>query len=161
MSTVSIGHGYDVHALKSGDGLVLGGVTIACEYALEAHSDGDVLVHALCDALLGAMGQGDIGVLFPDTDAANKNRDSREFLRAICTRMEAGRFRLGNADLTIVAQAPKMFPFIESMKQCVASDLHAQAAQINIKATTTEKLGFTGRHEGIAVHAVVLLERDS
>jgi 2-C-methyl-D-erythritol 2,4-cyclodiphosphate synthase len=107
------------------------------------------------------MGQGDIGVLFPDTDAANKNRDSREFLRAICTRMEAGRFRLGNADLTIVAQAPKMFPFIESMKQCVASDLHAQAAQINIKATTTEKLGFTGRHEGIAVHAVVLLERDS
>jgi 2-C-methyl-D-erythritol 2,4-cyclodiphosphate synthase len=161
MSTVSIGHGYDVHALKPGDGLVLGGVTIACEYAIEAHSDGDVLVHALCDALLGAMGQGDIGVLFPDTDKANKNRDSREFLRAINTRMETGSYRLGNADLTIVAQAPKMLPFIESMKQCIASDLNAQITQINIKATTTEKLGFIGRHEGIAVHAVVLLERDS
>ncbi|MCZ6881465.1 MAG: 2-C-methyl-D-erythritol 2,4-cyclodiphosphate synthase, partial [Gammaproteobacteria bacterium] len=103
----------------------------------------------------------DIGALFPDTDETNKNRDSREFLRAINTRMEAGFYRLGNADLTIIAQAPKMLPFIESMKQCIASDLKAQTAQLNIKATTTEKLGFTGRHEGIAVHAVVLLERDS
>jgi 2-C-methyl-D-erythritol 2,4-cyclodiphosphate synthase len=156
-----IGHGYDVHALTAGDGIILGGVTIPCEYAFIAHSDGDVLIHALCDALLGAMGLGDIGKRFPDTDTDNENRDSREFLRDMKSLMNEAYYRLGNADLTIVAQVPKMAAYIDDMKQIIASDLGADVSQVNVKATTTEKLGFTGREEGIAAHAIVLLEQGS
>ena len=158
MQSVRIGHGFDVHALGAGDGLVLGGVTIPCNLVLLAHSDGDVLIHALCDALLGAMGQGDIGTHFPDSDARNQNRDSRDFLRHVKSLMDAGSYRLGNADITILAQQPKMTPHTSAMKELIASDLGTDVVQINIKATTTEKLGFVGRSEGIAVHAVVLLE---
>ena len=159
MSTIRIGHGYDVHALAVGNGLVLGGVTIPSEFSFIAHSDGDVLIHALCDALLGAMGKGDIGFHFSDQDASNKDRDSREFLRIVRSLMSDENFQLGNADVTIVAQSPKMAPHLESMKQNLALDLDADISQLNIKATTTEKLGFPGRKEGIAVHAVVLLEK--
>jgi 2-C-methyl-D-erythritol 2,4-cyclodiphosphate synthase len=159
MSNIRIGHGYDVHALAEGNGLVLGGVTISCDYCFIAHSDGDVLIHALCDALLGAMGKGDIGFHFSDMDAANKNRDSREFLRVVRSLMTEERYQLVNADVTIIAQSPKMAPHIDSMKQKLALDLDADLSQLNIKATTTEKLGFAGRKEGIAVHAVVLLEK--
>jgi 2-C-methyl-D-erythritol 2,4-cyclodiphosphate synthase len=159
MSNIRIGHGYDVHALAEGNGLVLGGVTIDCDYCFIAHSDGDVLIHALCDALLGAMGKGDIGFHFSDMDAANKNRDSREFLRVVRSLMTEEHYQLVNADVTIIAQSPKMAPHIDSMKQKLALDLDADLSQLNIKATTTEKLGFAGRKEGIAVHAVVLLEK--
>ncbi len=158
MASVRIGHGFDVHALGAGEGLVLGGVQIPHHRALVAHSDGDVLIHALCDALLGAMARGDIGVLFPDSDAAHKDRDSREFLIAVKKLMDDDRYVLGNADITIVAQAPKMAPYLAAMRQNLKTDLMINLTQINIKATTTEKLGFAGREEGIAVHAVVLLE---
>ena len=156
-----IGHGYDVHAFTDGDGFVLGGVRIPADRALRAHSDGDVLIHALCDAILGALGAGDIGQLFPDSDAANANRDSREFLREVARRSSEAGFRLGNADVTIVAQAPKMAPHTAAMRQLLAQDLACDAAQINIKATTTEGLGYIGREQGIAVAAVVLLESDA
>jgi 2-C-methyl-D-erythritol 2,4-cyclodiphosphate synthase len=159
MSGIRIGHGYDVHALTAGNGLVLGGVTISCEFCFIAHSDGDVLIHALCDALLGAMGKGDIGFHFSDLDVANKNRDSREFLRIVRGLMTNENYQLGNADITIIAQSPKMAPHLASMKQNLALDLEAEISCLNIKATTTEKLGFAGRKEGIAVHAVVLLEK--
>jgi 2-C-methyl-D-erythritol 2,4-cyclodiphosphate synthase len=159
MSRVKIGHGYDVHALDKGEGITLGGVWIACEFSLIAHSDGDVLIHALCDALLGALGRGDIGQHFADTDPLNKDRDSREFLRQLGTMMGNDAFQLGNADLSIVAQAPKIQPHTDAMKHLLASDLSTDISNINIKATTTEKLGFVGRHEGIAAHAVVLLEQ--
>lgn len=159
MSTIRIGHGYDVHALAAGNGLVLGGITINCDYCFIAHSDGDVLIHALCDALLGAMGKGDIGFHFSDQDAANQNRDSREFLRIVRHLMADENYQLGNADVTIVAQSPKMAPHLDSMKQNLALDLDTETSRLNIKATTTEKLGFPGRKEGIAVHAVVLLEK--
>ena len=160
MSAIKIGHGYDVHALATGDGLLLGGVLIACEFSVIAHSDGDVLIHSLCDALLGAIGKGDIGVIFPDTDPLNKNRDSREFLRHIRGLMEAESCRLGNADMTIVAQSPRMQSYIPAMKENIAIDLNTEVSRLNIKATTTEKLGFTGRQEGIAVHAIVLVEQN-
>ena len=159
MQAIRIGHGYDVHALTTGDDIILGGVVIPCEYAIIAHSDGDVLLHALCDALLGGLGLGDIGTHFPDTDARNANRDSREFLRDIKGLMDSHAFQLGNADITIVAQVPKMAAYINDMKSIIASDLESQVSQVNIKATTTEKLGFVGREEGIAVHVVVLLEQ--
>jgi len=158
MQSLRIGHGIDVHALGPGNGLVLGGVTIPCNYALLAHSDGDVLIHALCDALLGAMGEGDIGTHFPDSDTRNQDRDSREFLSHMKSLMDAGSYRLGNADITILAQQPKMSPHTNAMKELIASDLETDVSRVNIKATTTEKLGFVGRGEGIAVHAVVLLE---
>ena len=153
-----IGHGYDVHAFAPGDGFVLGGVRITCDKAIVAHSDGDALVHALCDAVLGALGRGDIGRLFPDDDARNRNRDSREFLREVKALADADGYRLGNADITIVLQAPKMAPHLASMRTLLAQDLDCPDASINLKATTTERLGFTGREEGIAVAAVVLLE---
>jgi len=159
MNKIRIGHGYDVHALIPGDGLVLGGVKIPCQSAFLAHSDGDVLIHALCDAILGALTRGDIGQLFPDTDAAHKNRDSREFLRQVKDLMVSDGYQIGNSDITIIAQAPKMASYLAAMKECLAEDLNTQVDIINIKATTTEKLGFTGREEGIAVHAVVLLEQ--
>ena len=152
-----IGHGYDVHRFRDGTGLVIGGVHIPHHQSLEAHSDGDVLIHALCDALLGAIGQGDIGRHFPDTDAANAGIDSRVLLRRVVRMVADSGWILANMDATIVAQAPKMGPHIPAMISRLASDLQVSASQVNIKATTTEKLGFTGREEGIAAHAVVLL----
>ncbi len=157
-SSIRIGHGFDVHAFCPGDALVLGGVRIPFDRAFDAHSDGDVLIHALVDALLGALAEGDIGQLFPDSDARHRNRDSREFLREAAARMRDRGYRLGNADLTIIAQAPKMAPHLPAMRVRLAEDLACDTARISVKATTTERLGFTGRGEGIAVQAVVLLE---
>lgn len=159
MNAIRIGHGYDVHAFTRGKGFVLGGVTLDCDLAIIAHSDGDVLIHALCDALLGALGQGDIGRLYSDQDPGNENRDSREFLREVRQRVETAGYRLGNADLTIIAQTPKMAPHIDAMREVLALDLDCSSQQINVKATTTEGLGYIGRKQGIAVAAVVLLER--
>ena len=152
-----IGHGYDVHAFTEGDHVVLGGVEIPHTHAFAAHSDGDVLIHALCDALLGAAALGDIGRHFPDTDAEFENIDSRLLLRHVVELLNEKGYRLGNADMTIIAQAPKLSPHIERMRENLAADLHADISQVNVKATTTEKLGFAGRKEGIAAHAVVLL----
>lgn len=153
-----IGHGFDVHRFGPGDHVVLGGVTIPYDQALEAHSDGDVLIHALCDALLGAIGAGDIGRHFPDTDAANAGIDSRVLLRRVVALVrESGRV-LVNMDATLIAQAPKMAPHINAMRANLAADLQVAVDCVNVKATTTETLGFTGRGEGIAAHAVVLLE---
>ena len=159
MNANRIGHGYDVHAFTAGDGFVLGGVRIADQRSMLAHSDGDVLIHALCDALLGAIGAGDIGQLYPDSDPHNANRDSREFLREVRQCVTSAGYRLGNADVTIIAQAPKMAPHTAAMRQLLAQDLECDTRQINIKATTTEGLGFIGREQGIAVAAVVLLEQ--
>ncbi len=154
-----IGQGYDVHAFGPGDKIVIGGVAIPHTHGLVAHSDGDVLLHALCDALLGAVGLGDIGKHFPDTDMAYANADSRALLRMVYAKVKAAGYRLGNTDMTIVAQAPKMAPHIADMVFRIAADLESEVGQVNVKATTTEKLGFTGRREGIAAYAVVLLER--
>jgi len=152
-----IGHGYDVHRFCDGDFITLGGVRIPHKYGLLAHSDGDVLLHALSDALLGAAALGDIGKHFPDTDPQFKGADSRVLLRHVVGIVLAKGWKVGNVDATIVAQAPKMAPHIENMRQLIAEDLQVELDQINVKATTTEKLGFTGREEGIAVHAVALL----
>ena len=161
MPSSRIGHGFDVHAYSDGEGFVLGGVFIECGYRVVAHSDGDVLIHALCDALLGALARGDIGRLFPDDDAANAGRDSREFLRAVHDLLRADGWRLGNVDLTVMAQAPRLASRIDAMREILAQDLECSPAQIGIKATTTEKLGFIGREEGIAAAAVVLLESET
>ncbi|GLO04448.1 MAG: 2-C-methyl-D-erythritol 2,4-cyclodiphosphate synthase [Pseudomonas putida] len=152
-----IGHGYDVHRFCDGDFITLGGVRIPHKYGLLAHSDGDVLLHALSDALLGAAALGDIGKHFPDTDPQFKGADSRVLLRHVVGIVKAKGWKVGNVDATIVAQAPKMAPHIETMRQLIAEDLQVELDQVNVKATTTEKLGFTGREEGIAVHSVVLL----
>lgn len=152
-----IGHGYDVHRFGDGDFITLGGVRIPHTAGLVAHSDGDVLLHALSDALLGAAALGDIGKHFPDTDPRFKGADSRALLRHVVELVQAKGWRVGNVDATIVAQAPKMAPHIESMRAAIAADLKVGIDQVNVKATTTEKLGFTGREEGIAVHAVALL----
>ena len=153
-----IGQGIDVHAFKEGGNLVLGGVRIEHPRSLEAHSDGDVVLHALCDALLGAAGLGDIGHLFPDDDPAWAGADSRGLLRAVVAEVRAAGLRAGNADLTIVAQAPRLAPYIGDMRSRIASDLGLAPDRVNVKATTSERLGFTGRGEGIAAFAVVLLE---
>ncbi|HDY84008.1 MAG TPA: 2-C-methyl-D-erythritol 2,4-cyclodiphosphate synthase [Halieaceae bacterium] len=153
-----IGHGYDVHRLGTGHEVVLGGVRIPHTQGLEAHSDGDVLIHAVCDALLGAIGEGDIGQHFPDTDPANAGIDSRLLLRRVVQLVHQAGWVLANLDATLVAQAPKMAPHIAAMRENLAADMAAGTAQVNVKATTTEKLGFAGREEGIAAHAVVLLE---
>ncbi|MCW8919143.1 MAG: 2-C-methyl-D-erythritol 2,4-cyclodiphosphate synthase [Gammaproteobacteria bacterium] len=155
-----IGHGYDVHAFTAGDHIVLGGVTIPHSHAFAAHSDGDVLIHALCDALLGAVALGDIGRHFPDTAAEYQGIDSRILLRQVVGLVKEKGYRLGNADMTIIAQAPRMALHIEDMRANLAADLQADSAQVNVKATTTERLGFAGREEGIAAHAVVLLLAD-
>lgn len=152
-----IGHGYDVHAFTEGNYIILGGVRIAHTHAFAAHSDGDVLIHALCDALLGALALGDIGRHFPDTSDEFENIDSRVLLRHVMGLVREQGYRLGNADMTIIAQAPKLAPHIEAMRANLAEDLQADCAQVNVKATTTEKLGFAGRKEGVAAHAVVLL----
>jgi 2-C-methyl-D-erythritol 2,4-cyclodiphosphate synthase len=160
--TLRIGHGVDVHAFDDGqqgvDKIVLGGVMIPYEKGLVAHSDGDVLLHALCDALLGAVALGDIGRHFPDTDANYKNADSRSLLRMVYAKVTAVGYRLVNTDMTIIAQAPLMSPHIDTMRAHIANDLSVEISAVNVKATTTEKLGFTGRKEGIASHAVVLLQ---
>ena len=152
-----IGHGYDVHRFGEGDFITLGGVRIPHKFGLVAHSDGDVLLHALADALLGAAALGDIGRHFPDTDPQFKGADSRVLLRHVLAQVKAKGWKVGNVDGTIVAQAPKMAPHIEAMRAHIAADLEVELDQVNVKATTTEKLGFTGREEGIAVHAVALL----
>lgn len=155
-----IGHGYDVHKFGGEGPIVIGGVSIDYEQGLLAHSDGDVLIHALCDALLGAAAMGDIGKHFPDTDAAYANADSRVLLRHVVSLLADKGYRLGNADITIVAQAPKMAPHIQAMRALLAQDMNSDIDAVNVKATTTEKLGFTGRKEGIAAHAVVLIVKD-
>ncbi|TXS93645.1 2-C-methyl-D-erythritol 2,4-cyclodiphosphate synthase [Parahaliea aestuarii] len=153
-----IGHGYDVHRFGPGDHVVLGGEHIAFEAGLVAHSDGDVLLHAICDALLGAIGAGDIGRHFPDSDPAFAGADSRGLLRAVMAQVTAAGWQFGNLDATVIAQAPRLAPHIAAMRANIAADLEAAEAQVNVKATTTEGLGFTGRREGIAAHAVVLLQ---
>ena len=159
--SMRIGHGYDVHRFGPGNYVVLGGVNIPFERALEAHSDGDVLIHALCDALLGAAGLGDIGAHFPDTDPANANIDSRLLLRQVVKRLAAAGWQVTNLDTTVVAQEPKLSSHIAAMQVNLAADCNVTAEQVNVKATTTEKLGFAGRGEGIAAHAVVLLSSTS
>ncbi|MCG8537493.1 MAG: 2-C-methyl-D-erythritol 2,4-cyclodiphosphate synthase [Pseudomonadales bacterium] len=152
-----IGHGFDVHRFGSGDHLVIGGVTIPYEQGFVAHSDGDVALHALCDALLGAAALGDIGKHFPDTDAQYEGANSRDLLRHVMQQIQNKGYQVGNVDLTIVAQAPKMAPHIDTMRENIAQDLEVRLDAVNVKATTTEKLGYTGRKEGIAAHAVALL----
>jgi len=152
-----IGHGYDVHAFTTGSIIVLGGVKIEYKFRFKAHSDGDVLLHALCDALLGAAGLGDIGQHFPDTDPQYQNKNSRFFLLNVYQKILEQGLVIGNIDITIIAQAPKLAPHLPAMKKNIIEDCFLQENQVNIKATTTEKLGFCGREEGIAVHAVVLL----
>lgn len=156
---IRIGQGYDVHRFNAGDHIILGGVKIAYEKGLEAHSDGDVALHALADALLGAAALGDIGKHFPDTDPEFKGADSRVLLRHVYQIIQDKGYKLINADITIIAQAPKMAPHIEAMCRNIADDLKADIDGINVKATTTEKLGFEGRKEGIAVQAAVLIEK--
>lgn len=152
-----IGHGYDVHRFGEGDVITLGGLQIPHDRGLVAHSDGDVVLHALTDAILGAAALGDIGRHFPDTDPQFKGADSRVLLRHALSLVHAKGWQVGNVDITIAAQAPKLAPHIENMRERVASDLQVDLDQVNIKATTTEKLGFVGRKEGIEVHAVALL----
>ena len=154
-----IGHGFDVHKFGGNGPITIGGVKIDYEQGLVAHSDGDVLLHALCDALLGAAALGDIGKHFPDTDDAYAGADSRVLLRHVVSVVNDKGYKLGNADMTIVAQAPKMAPHISAMREIIAKDCGVDIDTINVKATTTEKLGYTGRKEGIAAHAVALLEK--
>lgn len=152
-----IGHGFDVHKFGEGDFITLGGVKIPYSQGLIAHSDGDVALHALSDALLGACALGDIGKHFPDTDDEYAGADSRVLLRHIMGLVTEQGYKIGNVDITIIAQAPKMAPHIETMRQCITEDLNCELNQVNVKATTTEKLGFEGRKEGISVHCVALL----
>lgn len=153
-----IGQGFDAHAFQDGGRLVLGGVVVPHDRSLEAHSDGDVVLHALCDALLGAAGLGDIGRHFPPHDAAYEGIDSRILLRNTCKLLAAENYTVVNADITVVAQAPKLSACIDAMCHNIGADLQISVSQVNVKATTTEHLGFTGRGEGIAAFAVVLLD---
>lgn len=152
-----IGHGFDVHRFGDGDYLMIGGVKIPFDHGFIAHSDGDVLLHAISDALLGACALGDIGHHFPDTDPAWKGADSRDLLRRVMASVAAQGYRVGNLDATLIAQAPKMAPHLVGMREHIADDLQVPLNAVNVKATTTERLGFTGRGEGIAAEAVVLL----
>jgi len=154
-----IGHGFDVHRFKQGDSIMLGGVKIPHTHAFEAHSDGDVLIHSICDALLGAIAAGDIGQHFPDTDEAYKNIDSCVLLAKVNTMVAETGYKLGNLDVTVIAQAPRLAAFILPIRERLAAELNSDISQINVKATTTEKLGYIGREEGIAVHSVVLLAK--
>ncbi|MCG8325841.1 MAG: 2-C-methyl-D-erythritol 2,4-cyclodiphosphate synthase [Thiotrichales bacterium] len=155
-----IGHGYDAHRFIENRPLILGGVRIDYEFGLEAHSDGDAVLHALCDAMLGAAALGDIGHCFPDTDKEFKDIDSRILLRNVAEHLQAKAYRVSNADITIIAQAPKLAPHVEEMKKNISADLGLDTDCINIKATTTEKMGFLGRKEGLAAHAVVLIGKN-
>lgn len=152
-----IGQGFDVHVFGEGDHVMLGGVRIAHARGLQAHSDGDVVIHALCDALLGALALGDIGHHFPPSDVRWRDADSRCFLREVARMLADHGHRLGNADVTVIAEAPKVNPHVAAMRACLAQDLGCDVGCISIKATTTEKAGFTGRGEGIAAMAVVLV----
>jgi 2-C-methyl-D-erythritol 2,4-cyclodiphosphate synthase len=154
-----IGHGFDVHKFGGNGPIVLAGIEIDYPQGFIAHSDGDVAIHALCDAILGALCLADIGNHFPDTDGQYENISSRILLRHVVGLMVKKGYQLGNADITIVAQAPKIAPHLLAMRTCLCEDLQAELDQVNVKATTTEKLGYTGRKEGVSVHAVVLLEK--
>lgn len=153
-----IGHGYDTHQFCQDTPLILGGVTIPYERGMLAHSDGDVVIHALCDALLGAAGLGDIGNYYSDTDDKFANIDSRILLRDIVAKLQGENYKIVNADITIVAQVPKLAPHIAAMKDNLAADMDVQVSDLNIKATTSEKMGFIGREEGIEVYAVALID---
>ncbi len=153
-----VGTGFDVHALSEGRALVIGGVAIAHPRGLAGHSDADVLLHAICDALLGALALGDLGAHFPDTDPRWKGADSRALLRHVASLVAAHEFVVGNLDATIIAQAPKMAPHIAAMRANIAADLGCDLDRVSVKATTTERLGYTGREEGIAAEAIVLLD---
>lgn len=156
---IRVGHGFDVHTLVAGRDLVLGGVKIPHTRGLQGHSDADALIHAICDACLGAAGLGDIGRHFPDSDAQYKNIDSRKLLRKVKEDLEGQGWRVVNVDGTLIAQAPRLASYLPQMVANIGSDLGIPAEAVNIKASTTEKLGFTGREEGIAAQAVVLVER--
>ena len=157
--SMRIGHGFDAHRIEAGEGITLGGVKIDCKYRIIAHSDGDVLIHAVCDALLGAIGGGDIGKLFPDTDAQFKGIDSRRLLQEVMSRVSAGGHVVVNADLTLIAQVPRVSPHTQAMQAVLSQDMGVAIECVNIKATTNEGMGHIGRKEGIAAHAVVLLSR--
>lgn len=159
MSDIRVGHGFDVHAFAENRKLIVGGVVIPYHLGLAGHSDADVLLHAICDALLGAAGLGDIGRHFPDTDMAFAGIDSRLLLRRVAEQLRERGWTAGNVDATIIAQAPKMAPHIAQMTANIAVDLGIAVERVNVKATTTEKLGFTGRGEGIAAEAVCLIGR--
>lgn len=155
-----IGHGYDVHRLTEGRPLILGGVTVPFDRGLLGHSDADVLLHALMDALLGAGALGDIGKLFPDSDPRYKGADSRELLRQVARVVREAGYQVGNVDVTLVAQRPKVSPYIPAMRETIARDLEVDLDRVSVKATTEEHLGFTGSGEGMAAHAVALIYRD-
>ena len=154
-----VGQGFDVHRLESGTGVTLGGVLIACAYRVVAHSDGDVLIHALCDALLGAAGLGDIGHWFPDTDARFKGADSRALLGEVMRQLRRQRWHVVNADLTLIAEVPRVAPHVGAMRERLARDLGVARDAVNVKDTTTEGLGLVGRREGIAAQASALIVR--
>lgn len=156
-----IGQGYDAHRFIANKKLILGGVEIQHEYGLLAHSDGDVLIHALCDALLGALALGDIGQHFPDNQQQYHQIDSRVLLKAVIKLILAENYQLANADMTLIAEVPKLAPYIHQMGQYLAADCQVEPAQISVKATTTEKMGFCGRKEGIAAQAIVLLQKNN
>lgn len=156
-----LGQGFDVHAFCEGDRIILGGVSIPHSRSLKAHSDGDVLLHALADALLGALALGDIGHLFPDTSADWAGADSRHLLRRVMQRVQEQHYSVVNVDTTIIAQAPRMAPHVDTMRKNIAEDLNICASRVSVKATTSEKLGFTGRGEGIACQAVCLLQTEN
>lgn len=160
MTTLRIGNGYDVHALKEGESLWLGGIKIEHEKGTIAHSDGDVLIHAICDALLGSLSLGDIGYHFPDNDDKYKNIDSKILLKKCYDLIISKGYRIVNIDSIICAQRPKLKDYIPEMKKCLSEVLNIETNQISIKATTTEKLGFVGREEGISSYAVVLIENN-
>ncbi|WP_426689839.1 2-C-methyl-D-erythritol 2,4-cyclodiphosphate synthase [Rhodanobacter ginsengiterrae] len=154
-----VGTGFDVHAFGEGDHVVLGGVRVPHAHGVVAHSDGDVVIHALCDAIFGALALGDIGRHFPPTDERWRDADSRQFLRHAARLMAEHGYRLGNADVTVIGEAPKVTPHAQAMRENLAADLDSEVDRVSVKATTTEKLGFCGRGEGIAAQACVLLER--
>lgn len=158
-AAMRIGHGFDTHRLEAGDGVTLGGVRIACPYRVVAHSDGDVLIHALCDALLGAIGGGDIGRLFPDNDPQFKGIDSRRLLAEVMRRVREAGYAVVNADLSLIAQAPRVAAHVDAMRATLATDLGIAGDCVNVKATTNEGMDAIGRFEGLAAHAVVLLQR--
>ena len=159
MTNLRIGHGYDVHRLKTGRALILGGVTIPYDLGLDGHSDADVLTHAIMDALLGAAAAGDIGKLFPDNDEAFRGISSLELLRRVKLHLAEKNYKIVNVDATIIAQAPKLSPYRETMRENLAKVMEVDVEQVSVKATTEEHLGFTGRGEGIAAHAICLIER--
>lgn len=154
-----IGQGFDVHAFGDGDHVILGGVRVPHTRGLVAHSDGDVVIHALCDAIFGALALGDIGIHFPPSDERWRGADSRQFLRHTVMLMAQHGYALGNADITVIGETPKVGPHVQAMRECLAVDLGSEIGRISVKATTTEKLGFCGRGEGLAAQACVLLER--